>query len=82
MKNLSVTDWLLIILFVLATITIANAEVNVSIYQAPGDSKKSLVECSYSDKNISDDRLLVLNSQLESQAVVNWFETVCLPKDK
>jgi len=82
LKGLSASDYLLIILFILALVSICNAEVSVSIIHAPGDRLKSLVECSYPDKKLPDDRLLVLNSQLESEAVVTWFQTVCLQRDK
>lgn len=78
MKNLTSTDWLLIVMFILALVSVCNGEVLVSIYQAPGDSRKSLVECSYPDEKRTDDRLLILNSQLNSGAVDKWFSAVCL----
>lgn len=82
MKNLSVTDWLLIILFVLATITIANASSNepmISIYDSVSDNTKVVVECSY-DNGQPDVRLIIRKEEQEDFKVIEWMKRNCLKR--
>lgn len=85
MKKLDAVSWLLIILFILTVVMVsiaANAsEPLISIYDSPSDKTKSVVECSF-ENGRPDQRLVIKNSELESDKVIKWVDNVCLGRPK
>lgn len=63
--------------FVLTLIpSVCFSEILVSMYQAPSDQNKAVLECSFTDGR-KDVRLVVKNDDLESDVVVKWFDLNC-----
>lgn len=61
---------------IILTPSICLADVLVSMYQAPSDQNKTVVECTFTDGR-KDVRLLVKNDDLETYSVVSWFDEHC-----
>lgn len=76
--KLSVTDWLLIVMFILSVAVIANAEEPmISMYDSISQPEKVVVECSY-ENGQPDIRLLIDKKEQEDFKVVEWMTKNCL----
>ena len=79
MRHIDTFTWLLIVFAVLTIVVIANCEPLLSMYQAPSDKNKTVIECSFEDGR-QDQRLLIKNSELDSDKITKWYVNICLGK--
>ena len=74
-------DIVLIIFMILTIVAVCMAKASepvLSMYDAPSDKTKTVVECSWPDNSRKDERLIVKNTEVESDKVMRWFTTICL----
>lgn len=74
----------LLLLLTLVFFAITSQALEISMYQIKG-SDRTVIECTYDENktgrdNRLPDRLVVKNRDLETEAVIKWFDTICLRK--
>lgn len=81
MKHIDTITWVLIIFAILTIVAIANCEPIISMYQAPSDKNKTVVECWYEDGKKTE-LLVVRNTELDTEKVDRWVVNICIGRSK